>query len=441
MSDLMERDLSQLVLSNSSFGPQEINKISSAIAGDSGQFKVLKNAVADLELQQPRSPATAVRLGVCYYLMGRYSHAAETLGQGDGGALTQFYLGKCHFADGNYAAAKTSFESAATAGYDPDTCALAIGETERYLGNAAGALERLNGLSGAVEQTAEYLYQRGACVAAIGGSPQEVVTYYERAVETDPEHPGALFGLAKETDRNGNDDDAVTLYERAATRFPSNVGTLLNLGILYEDMGKFDRAIRCYQRILEIYPDHQQARLYMKDARASGDVMFDEDDHRDSDRVSQMLSIPVSDFELSVRSRNCLQRMGIDSLGDLARTTEHELLASKNFGETSLVEIRDVLAAKGLELGALAHEKPQPDVPYAPESLSDDERAMHDRPIHDLGLSVRSRKCMVRLGINTIGELLRRTGDELLECKNFGVTSLREVHEKLGPMGLRLRGD
>lgn len=441
MSDLMERDLSQLVLSNSSFGPQEINKISSAIAGDSGQFKVLKNAVADLELQQPRSPATAVRLGVCYYLMGRYSHAAETLGQGDGGALTQFYLGKCHFADGNYAAAKTSFESAGTAGYDPDTCALAIGETERYLGNAAGALERLNGLSGAVEQTAEYLYQRGACVAAIGGSPQEVVTYYERAVETDPEHPGALFGLAKETDRNGNDDDAVTLYERAATRFPSNVGTLLNLGILYEDMGKFDRAIRCYQRILEIYPDHQQARLYMKDARASGDVMFDEDDHRDSDRVSQMLSIPVSDFELSVRSRNCLQRMGIDSLGDLARTTEHELLASKNFGETSLVEIRDVLAAKGLELGALAHEKPQPDVPYAPESLSDDERAMHDRPIHDLGLSVRSRKCMVRLGINTIGELLRRTGDELLECKNFGVTSLREVHEKLGPMGLRLRGD
>ncbi|MDE0939310.1 MAG: hypothetical protein OSA43_05065 [Pirellulales bacterium] len=48
---------------------------------------------------------------------------------------------------------------------------------------------------------------------------------------------------------------------------------------------------------------------------------------------------------------------------------------------------------------------------------------------------------MVRLGINTIGELLRRTGDELLECKNFGVTSLREVREKLGPIELRLRGD
>jgi len=441
MSDVIECDLTQLVLSNNSFGPQEIEKISMAISGDGGQFRVLKNSVSDLEMQQPRSPATAVRLGVCYYLMGRYTLAAETLNQGDGGALTQFYLGKCHFAAGDYAAAKASFESAATAGYTPDDCALAISEADRYLGDAAMALERLNSLFGAVEQTAEYLYQRGACVAAVGGNPQEVVALYERAVESDPEHPGALFGLAKETDRNGNDTEAIELYERAATRFPSHVGTLLNLGVLYEDAGKFDRAVRCYQRILEIYPDHQQARLYMKDARASGDVMFDDDDHRDRDRVSQMLGVPVSDFELSVRSRNCLQRMGIESLGDLARTTEHDLLASKNFGETSLVEIREILAAKGLELGALAHEKAPADVPYEPESLSDDERAMHDRPIHDLSLSVRARKCMVRLGINTIGELLRKTGDELLECKNFGVTSLREVREKLGPMGLRLRGD
>ena len=66
---------------------------------------------------------------------------------------------------------------------------------------------------------------------------------------------------------------------------------------------------------------------------------------------------------------------------------------------------------------------------------------MFERPIAELNLSVRARKCMVRLGISTIGELLRRTGDELLECKNFGVTSLNEVREKLGPIGLKLRGD
>jgi DNA-directed RNA polymerase subunit alpha len=37
--------------------------------------------------------------------------------------------------------------------------------------------------------------------------------------------------------------------------------------------------------------------------------------------------------------------------------------------------------------------------------------------------------------------LIRKTGDDLLECKNFGVTSLNEVRDKLSEMGLKLRGD
>ena len=48
---------------------------------------------------------------------------------------------------------------------------------------------------------------------------------------------------------------------------------------------------------------------------------------------------------------------------------------------------------------------------------------------------------MVRLALNTIGELVRRSGDDLLECKNFGVTSLNEVRDKLTKFTLRLRGD
>jgi len=66
---------------------------------------------------------------------------------------------------------------------------------------------------------------------------------------------------------------------------------------------------------------------------------------------------------------------------------------------------------------------------------------MLDRPVSDLNLSVRARKCMTRLGINTIGELVRKSGDDLLECKNFGVTSLVEVREKLEQIGLKLRGE
>ena len=63
------------------------------------------------------------------------------------------------------------------------------------------------------------------------------------------------------------------------------------------------------------------------------------------------------------------------------------------------------------------------------------------RPVSELNLSVRARKCMNRLTLTTIGELVSRTGDELMEAKNFGVTSLNEVREKLEAMGLKLRGD
>ncbi len=441
MSEVLDTDVRQLVLSNTSFGPQEIDQIVSAITSDMSSYKVLKDAVGELEVREDRTPATAVRLGVCCYLLGRYAQAVEILSGSDGGALAHFYMGKAHFAQDEYERAKECYASAATAGYDNDQCQLFIAECLRYLGDTDGAMATLDNLFGAVEQTAEYLYQRGATVAALGANPEEAVALYERAVDTDPNHAGALFGLALENDRRGNDDVALDLYERSTARFPTSVGALLNLGLLYEDSERYDRAARCYQRVLDIYPSHERARLFLKDARASGDMYFDDDERRRRDQFGQMLDVPVTDFELSVRSRNCLQRMGIMTLGDLVRTSEQELLSSKNFGETSLVEIRDMLSSKGLSLGELAHERREAEAPYEVENLSDDEQAVHDRPIADLNLSVRARKCMVRLGITTMGALLRRTGDELLECKNFGVTSLNEVREKLTQAGLKLRGD
>ncbi|RIK84566.1 MAG: RNA polymerase subunit alpha domain protein [Planctomycetota bacterium] len=434
-------DVKQFVLSSSTFGPADVVHLQDAISQDFSRYGVLRDAVQELERIEDRSPAMSVRLGVCYYVLGRYEGAVNALKNGDGGALARFYQGKALFALEKYKEAIESYAAAQTAGYNADQCALAKAEAQRYGGDHHAALATLDALSGAVEQTAEYLYQRGATVAAIGGNPNEVAALYERAVEVDPNHPGALFGLASENDRRGNDSQAQQLYERAVNRFPANVGALLNLGVLYEDQEKFEKAQYCYERILDAFPNHARARLYLKDARASRDMFFDEEAQKRQDRLSQVLSIPVTDFELSVRSRNCLQKMGINTLGDLTRVTEQQLLGSKNFGETSLVEIREMLGSKGLELGQFAHEARPPEPVYDDTSMSADEIASLERPIADLNLSVRARKCMVRLGIQTIGELLRRTGDDLLECKNFGVTSLNEVREKLTAHGLKLRGD
>jgi len=79
---------------------------------------------------------------------------------------------------------------------------------------------------------------------------------------------------------------------------------------------------------------------------------------------------------------------------------------------------------------------------FSPQQpLNEQEQAVLTKPVTDLNLSVRARKCMNRLGINTLGDLIQRTADELLESKNFGMTSLNEVREKLRQYGLTLRGD
>ena len=62
-------------------------------------------------------------------------------------------------------------------------------------------------------------------------------------------------------------------------------------------------------------------------------------------------------------------------------------------------------------------------------------------PISVLNLSVRPRKCMNRLGICSLFGLVQRSAAELLESRDFGMTSLKEVREKLAQHGLNLRGD
>ena len=62
-----------------------------------------------------------------------------------------------------------------------------------------------------------------------------------------------------------------------------------------------------------------------------------------------------------------------------------------------------------------------------------------DLPIEDLDLSERPRNCLKRAQVNTIGELLTKNEDDLLNITNFGQKSLDEVIEKLDERGLSLR--
>jgi DNA-directed RNA polymerase subunit alpha len=62
-----------------------------------------------------------------------------------------------------------------------------------------------------------------------------------------------------------------------------------------------------------------------------------------------------------------------------------------------------------------------------------------DLPIEDLDLSERPRNCLKRAQVNTVGELLQKSEDDLLAITNFGQKSLDEVIVKLDERGLSLR--
>lgn len=78
MSQVLDIDLKQIVLSNSTFGPNEITQIVKAISSDYNNFRLLRDAVGEMQQQETRTPAASVRLGVCQYLLGRYSDAVGT---------------------------------------------------------------------------------------------------------------------------------------------------------------------------------------------------------------------------------------------------------------------------------------------------------------------------------------------------------------------------
>jgi DNA-directed RNA polymerase subunit alpha len=59
----------------------------------------------------------------------------------------------------------------------------------------------------------------------------------------------------------------------------------------------------------------------------------------------------VDELEFSVRSQNCLQNADIKYIGELVQKTEQEMLKTKNFGQKSLNEIKEILRGMGLELG------------------------------------------------------------------------------------------
>jgi DNA-directed RNA polymerase subunit alpha len=444
MAEMMTTDVRAL-LDRNPFDHPAVADLREVLGRDPSRYRTLRDAVAAMR-DRDKSPKadTHLRLGVGEVMLGRYNIGLEHLSKTGDVGLAQFFRGLALENLGRWNEAAEAFATAATTGYEPKSSELHRAGALRRAGKSDEARKILEGLEKQAGSSAEFHYQKGSLLAA-DGELQAAAAEFEKTLAADRDHTGALFELAYINDLYGNDDAAVDFYKRCTSRPPVPLAALINLGVLYEDEMRFREAEACYRQVLAADPNHPRARLFVRDCRASKDMYYDEEAEIGIRQLKTLLEIPVTDFELSVRSRNCLRRMNIRTLGDLTRTTEAALLASKNFGETSLQEIKEMMQSKGLRLG-LALEGGDRGVSGGPihepiEELSQEEKALLAKTISDLNLSVRARKCLTKLGIQTVGELIVHTGDELMECKNFGVTSLNEVREKLSDLGLKLKNE
>ncbi len=140
---------------------------------------------------------------------------------------------------------------------------------------------------------------------------------------------------------------------------------------------------------------------------------------------------PVRRVSFSVEPTRVEQATNFDKLTLEIETdgsiTPRDALASAGDTLRKLVDLVADLSEqpRGLELGEVA----------SPMSTSPD----LDLPIEELDLSERPRNCLKRARVDTIGQLVQKSEDDLLAITNFGAKSLEEVIQKLDERGLSLR--
>ncbi|MHC4267309.1 MAG: tetratricopeptide repeat protein [Planctomycetota bacterium] len=377
-------------------------------------------------------------LGICLWILGNQEEAIETLTVLKTNKFACYFLGKCYQELEDYENALHFFERSKLTEEEEFHIQIDIAATQRLSGDFQGALKLIQKLSKGNDDEANLHYQWAHCLDNLG-EYEEALTHYNRALEIDPCHSNSLFRLAYDYDLNGDDEKAFEYYKKCIEETPIHSNAMINLGLLYEDNDDYEKAISCYEAVLKSYPNHEIARLYLRDAKAGINMLFDEDKVKKQDEETEVLNIPISDFELSVRSKNCLERMNILTLADLTKVTEFELLSYKNFGETSLTEIKNILNPKGLRLGQ-AVEEIKPVELFIGDDTGGDEDNL-SKTISEIELSKDCENAINEMGIETISDLVSKTETELLEQDGFTQAYIDELIDQLNCLGLKLHSE
>lgn len=181
----------------------------------------------------------------------------------------------------------------------------------------------------------------------------------------------------------------------------------------------------------------------------------------------------IDELDLSVRATNCLKRAGIRTIEQIQTSTEEDLRRVRNLGRRSLEEVLAVMYAHGFKIkddpeypteykfsenvadfnirncildsnGRLIDFFAQYNVPTVDEIINAQDGAISsvlsaEDTIDKIDFSVRAFNCLRRRGIETIGDLIELTYDELIKTRNLGIRNIVEVIVTIYDKGFRLK--
>jgi DNA-directed RNA polymerase subunit alpha len=190
-------------------------------------------------------------------------------------------------------------------------------------------------------------------------------------------------------------------------------------------------------------PDLHLATLDRKDTRLAMELVVERgrgyvpaEKHRKSEHVIGVIPVdsifsPVQKVNYAVEDTRAGQATEMDRLV-LEVWTDGSIRPEESIQEASKILIDSLklfsgLGEEGEPFGGL-------------EQGADAQMGkLYAMPIEELDLSVRPYNCLKRAGINTVGDLMQRTEEEIVSVKNFGRKSLDEVKDKLTQLGLSLK--
>src|SRR5512133_3544359 len=145
--------------------------------------------------------------------------------------------------------------------------------------------------------------------------------------------------------------------------------------------------------------------------------------------IDSMFS-PVRRVSYDVEAARVGQRTDYDKLR-IDVTTDGSIDPRESIGQAAEILIRQLAIFTDLDRIEGFGEQAEPALAHGMENF----------PIEELELGVRSYNCLKRVGIETIGDLVTKTENELAAIPNFGKKSIEEVKETLATHGLTLRGE